>query len=177
MRTVKIGITLDQDLLAQLDRLVKERRFPSRSRAVQEAIRDKLQRLRQSRLARECAKLDPTFEKALADEGLTEDLERWPEDGEPDFDCNDVPDPRQGRDRDMTTVIDLTEQELAELRELTNQTDVAAALRTIMREYLRYVRRMQLKELSGQVCMQENWAELEKAELKSNHETSGPGAD
>ena len=45
---------------------------------MQEAIRDKLQRLQRSRLARESAKLDPTFEQALADEGLTEDYEQWP---------------------------------------------------------------------------------------------------
>jgi hypothetical protein len=30
-------------------------------------------------LARECAKLDPEFEKALADEGLDADLRGWPE--------------------------------------------------------------------------------------------------
>jgi metal-responsive CopG/Arc/MetJ family transcriptional regulator len=44
-------------LLARLDRLVKENQFPSRSRAVQQAIRDKLRRLERSRLARESAKL------------------------------------------------------------------------------------------------------------------------
>ncbi len=79
MRAVKIAITLDQDLLASLDQLVKEKRFPNRSRAVQEAIRDKLQRLQRSRLARESAKLDPTYEQAMADEGLTEESEQWPE--------------------------------------------------------------------------------------------------
>jgi len=79
MRAVKIAVTLDQDLVAQLDRLVQENQFPSRSRAVQEAVRDKLRRLQRSRLARECAKLDPSFEQALADEGLTEDFEQWPE--------------------------------------------------------------------------------------------------
>lgn len=78
MRTVKIAITIDRDLLVQLDQLVHENQFPNRSRAVQEAIRDKLQRLRRSRLATECAKLDPRLEKALADEGLNQDSERWP---------------------------------------------------------------------------------------------------
>jgi Arc/MetJ-type ribon-helix-helix transcriptional regulator len=78
MGSVKIAITLDQDLLARLDLLVKEKRFPNRSRAVQEVLREKLQWLERSRLALECAKLDPAFEKALADEGLTEDSERWP---------------------------------------------------------------------------------------------------
>jgi hypothetical protein len=33
----------------------------------------KLARLERSRLAQECAKLDPAFEKALAEEGLSED--------------------------------------------------------------------------------------------------------
>ena len=76
MRT-KIAITLDQSLLTRLDRLVRERRFPNRSRALQEALEDKLQRVDRSRLARECAKLDPRLEQQLADEGL--DLDQWPE--------------------------------------------------------------------------------------------------
>jgi metal-responsive CopG/Arc/MetJ family transcriptional regulator len=79
MRSAKIAVTIDQELLTRLDRLVKERRFPNRSRAVQEALQDKLERLERSRLARECAKLDRAFEQRLADEGLAEDLEQWPE--------------------------------------------------------------------------------------------------
>lgn len=79
MRTAKIAITIDQALLAKVDRLVADQRFPNRSRVLQEALRDKLDRLDRSRLARECAKLDPTFERALAEEGLAEDLKQWPE--------------------------------------------------------------------------------------------------
>ncbi len=79
MRTVKIAVTIDRDLLVRLDRLVAENQFPNRSRAVQEAVRDKLRRLQRSRLARESAKLDPKFEQALAEEGLTEDCAPWPE--------------------------------------------------------------------------------------------------
>lgn len=75
MRTVKIAVTLDQNLVAQLDQPVLENQFPNRSRAVQEAVRDKLQRLQRGCLARESAKLDHAFEQALADEGLTEDYE------------------------------------------------------------------------------------------------------
>jgi len=78
MSTAKIAITIDQDLLVRLDRLVKQKRFPNRSRAVQEALRDKLERLDRSRLARECAKLDPQMEQQLAEEGLAEDMEQWP---------------------------------------------------------------------------------------------------
>ena len=79
MRAAKIAVTIDKDLLHRLDQLVAENQFPSRSRAVQEAIRDKLQRLQRNRLAREAAKLDPAFEQAMADEGLTEDVVKWPE--------------------------------------------------------------------------------------------------
>lgn len=78
MRSAKIAVTIDNDLLTRLDCLVKERRFPNRSRAVQEALREKLERLDRSRLALECAKLDPRFEQHLAEEGLAEDLEQWP---------------------------------------------------------------------------------------------------
>jgi hypothetical protein len=55
----------------------------------------------------------------------------------------------------MSTVVDLSEQELAELKALTRQTDAAAAVRTAMAEYVRYVRRQRLKELSGQVQMED----------------------
>jgi metal-responsive CopG/Arc/MetJ family transcriptional regulator len=79
MPTVKIAVTIDKDLLARLDRLVEEHRLPSRSRVVQEAIRDKLRRLKRTRLARECAKLNRQFEQKMADEGLTDDARQWPE--------------------------------------------------------------------------------------------------
>ncbi|MFN7732533.1 MAG: hypothetical protein ACK5OB_11565 [Pirellula sp.] len=42
----------------------------------------------------------------------------------------------------MVTSIDLSEQELAELRELTEQSDTAEAIRLAIRDYLRYARRM-----------------------------------
>ena len=79
MATAKIAITLDEELLDRLDRLVAQRQFPSRSGAVQEAVREKLQRLDHSRLARECAKLDPAFERDLAEQGMQADAATWPE--------------------------------------------------------------------------------------------------
>lgn len=79
MSTNKIAITLEQETLKRIDRLVKKRAFPSRSRAIQEAVEEKLERLERSRLARECARLDPKFEQAMAEEGLSEDLSQWPE--------------------------------------------------------------------------------------------------
>ncbi len=79
MGTAKIAVTIDESLLARLDRLVGERRFANRSRAVQEAVREKIERMDRRRLARECAKLDPDFEQQLAEEGLAEDFRQWPE--------------------------------------------------------------------------------------------------
>ena len=75
----KIAITMDEKTLGAVDRLVAERSFPNRSQAIQEAVDEKLARLAQGRLARECAKLDPEFEKALADEGIGRELAEWPE--------------------------------------------------------------------------------------------------
>ncbi|MGA2067209.1 MAG: ribbon-helix-helix domain-containing protein [Thermoguttaceae bacterium] len=60
---------MDQELLAELDRLVAKRTFSSRSQAVQAAVREKLARIKRHRLAEECAKLDPAYEKGLAEEG------------------------------------------------------------------------------------------------------------
>ncbi len=79
MSSSKIAITLESSMLAEVDALVKKRMFPNRSRAIQEAVKEKLSRLNQSLLAQECAKLDPEYEKALAEKGLTEDLSEWPE--------------------------------------------------------------------------------------------------
>ena len=79
MRTAKVAITLDKDLLQRLDQLVNQKKYPSRSRAIQETVQEKIERLDHSRLARECAKLDPTFEQELAEEGLETDLEQWAE--------------------------------------------------------------------------------------------------
>ena len=75
----KVAISLDKDTLSRLDRLVQKHVFPNRSQAIQEAVAEKIERLEKSRLARECAKLDPKFEKALAEEGLGQELDAWPE--------------------------------------------------------------------------------------------------
>ena len=79
MSTAKVAITLDENILRQLDRLVKNRVFENRSRAIQEAVREKLSRLERDRLARECAKLDRKFEQNMAEEGLSVEVGEWPE--------------------------------------------------------------------------------------------------
>lgn len=79
MASAKIAITIDENTLHRLDRLVKERVFLNRSKAIQDAVEEKLEKLERNRLARECAKLDPGAERAMAEEGMDEELEQWPE--------------------------------------------------------------------------------------------------
>jgi metal-responsive CopG/Arc/MetJ family transcriptional regulator len=79
MPKTKVAITLDTDLVDELDALIEERQFPNRSQAIEAALAEKLGRLRRTRLAREVAKLDPSEEKALAEEGMGAELASWPE--------------------------------------------------------------------------------------------------
>jgi metal-responsive CopG/Arc/MetJ family transcriptional regulator len=79
MAVSKIAITIDDKLLKQLDSMVKSKVFPNRSKAIQEAVADKLSRLERTRLAQECAKLDPEHEQVMADEGLSMEKDEWPE--------------------------------------------------------------------------------------------------
>jgi metal-responsive CopG/Arc/MetJ family transcriptional regulator len=79
MASAKIAITIDERTLHRLDRLVKDRVFPNRSKAIQDAVEEKLRKLERNRLARECAKLDAVVEKAMAEEDMGEELEQWPE--------------------------------------------------------------------------------------------------
>lgn len=79
MSTVKVAITMDENVVKHLDRLVKSHLFENRSRAIQEAVSEKLARLEYSRLARECKKLDRAFEQHMAEEGMSAEVEEWPE--------------------------------------------------------------------------------------------------
>jgi hypothetical protein len=72
----------------------------------------------------------------------------------------------------MVTSIELSEQELAELRDLTQQSDSMEAIRVAMRDYIRYARRMRLKQLSGQVEMTDNWRQLEESEVGNINDDS-----
>ena len=78
MGKAKIAITVDEHALAELDRLVERGVFPNRSKAIEEAVQDRIAKLHRSRLARECALLDVREERALADEGYAGESE-WPE--------------------------------------------------------------------------------------------------
>jgi len=73
----KIAVTLDQKTVADLDRWVREGKYPNRSRAVQSAVNLLNEREKRTRLARELAHLDPQEEKQLAEHGLGDSS--WPE--------------------------------------------------------------------------------------------------
>ena len=79
MPKAKVALTIDADLLNQVDELVAQQRFRNRSQAIEAALADKLHRLARTRLAREAAKLNPAEEKHLADEDLAGALDSWPE--------------------------------------------------------------------------------------------------
>lgn len=65
MSIAQVAISMEESLLRQVDELVSSHVFPSRSRVIQDAVAEKLRRLDRSRLARECAKLDPAFEQTM----------------------------------------------------------------------------------------------------------------
>lgn len=77
MATTKIAISIDAEAVRQVDELVANAVFPSRSRVFQEAVRDKLARLSKSRLAEQCALLNPKEEQELAEEFGDEELKAW----------------------------------------------------------------------------------------------------
>jgi Arc/MetJ-type ribon-helix-helix transcriptional regulator len=79
MPKAKVALTLDADLLDRVDQLVARNRFKNRSQAIESALAEKLARLARTRLAEECAKLDPADEQGLADEGFAATRESWPE--------------------------------------------------------------------------------------------------
>ena len=79
MATSKIAITLDSDLLKQIDMMVQSGLFPNRSKAIQEAVADKLKWIERSRLTRECRKLDRDCEQEMAEEGFPMEAGEWPD--------------------------------------------------------------------------------------------------
>ncbi len=79
MAASKIAISIDENLLKELDILVRSNMYPNRSKAIQEALAEKLVRLERKRLARECEKLDLAYEQKMAEEGFQSEIEEWPE--------------------------------------------------------------------------------------------------
>ena len=72
----KLAVSLDKRSVEDLDRWVREGRYPNRSRAVQAAVALLSEREKRARLARELSKLNRREEQRMADEGLGD--ASWP---------------------------------------------------------------------------------------------------
>jgi hypothetical protein len=68
-------------------------------------------------------------------------------------------------ERTMSINIELTEQEVAALKQVTKSQDGAEAVSKAAREFLRLARLRELKGVSGRVDVKTNWQELETLEL------------
>jgi metal-responsive CopG/Arc/MetJ family transcriptional regulator len=77
MTVAKIAITIDENLLREVDSWVKQKLYPNRSQAVQAALFARVIQLNQQRLEAECAKLDPEEERDFAELGIEETLSGW----------------------------------------------------------------------------------------------------
>lgn len=78
MSTTKVAVTLETRTLEEVDRWVKEGRFPSRSRAIQIALAEMTSRRKRRQLIEQLAKLDRKQEQALAEASFSGESP-WPE--------------------------------------------------------------------------------------------------
>jgi metal-responsive CopG/Arc/MetJ family transcriptional regulator len=74
MIKTKVVLTLDASLLNRVDELVAKQQFRNHSQAIEAALTEKLERLAKTRLAQECAKLDPKQEQQMAEEEATGEM-------------------------------------------------------------------------------------------------------
>lgn len=65
----------------------------------------------------------------------------------------------------MSITIELTTNEIAQIKQLTKIGDDSEAVMKAVREFLRFSRLRELKAASGKVEFEENWQELEELEL------------
>ena len=73
----KIVVALSQKTVADLDRCIREGRYPNRSRALRSTADMLIEREKRSRLSRELAKINRAEEQRMAEEGLGD--ESWPQ--------------------------------------------------------------------------------------------------
>jgi len=72
----KVAVTLEKRTVGDLDRWVREGKYPNRSRALQAAVNLLTERERRTRLARELSKLNRQEERQMAEEGIGDSS--WP---------------------------------------------------------------------------------------------------
>jgi Arc/MetJ-type ribon-helix-helix transcriptional regulator len=79
MPAAKVAVTIDEQLLHEVDRWVAAGEFPNRSRVIRAAlIRLREDRARRRSLLLELTKLDPSEERCVAEEWLSGEAP-WPE--------------------------------------------------------------------------------------------------
>ena len=74
----KVAVSIDDRLFREVDLLVRDARYASRSRAIEAAVAEHLRRVQRRRLAEARAVLDLAEEVALAEEGLDAGARPWP---------------------------------------------------------------------------------------------------
>ena len=79
MGKTKVAVTIDAGVIIKIDQLVEKRVFANRSQAIEEALYEKIERIEHRWMAEKCAKHDPVEERQLAEEGMTGEIETWPE--------------------------------------------------------------------------------------------------
>jgi Arc/MetJ-type ribon-helix-helix transcriptional regulator len=72
----KIAIAIDESLLAEIDYLVEQKVYPSRSKAIEANLEANRNSLRRQRFEIECTKLDPQEEQEFAEWG---GVDNWTE--------------------------------------------------------------------------------------------------
>ena len=77
MATKKIAITLEENLLDKVNFLVSEGLYPSRSKLIQESLKEKMSNWKRKRLMTELSKLNPKEEQSIADEDISAGNEIW----------------------------------------------------------------------------------------------------
>lgn len=73
----KVAITVEKDILRELDLMVKEKNMPSRSKAIEEAISHLIENWRNNRLYEQLRNLDVEAEKAEAEASVDAVNEAW----------------------------------------------------------------------------------------------------
>ena len=69
----KIAITIDENLLSEIDYLVEQKVYPSRSKAIEANLEINRDSLRRRRFEIECAKLDSQEEQEFSELGGFDD--------------------------------------------------------------------------------------------------------
>ena len=78
MPNTRVTITLDEEMVSQLDKLVKHGVFASRSKAIQVALEEKLSQIQKVRLSRDYLKLDQVFDKDITERRRRSTDDDWP---------------------------------------------------------------------------------------------------